>query len=416
MRWSAIAIVAFTACEQPAAQPPFTAHGTDTTDDSAATAYRSAPIEQTSAALPVSNAAIRNENQEDPGSASLPGADSLSPLRVFGDTAAFGRISSVRVSGDRIWITDRFMSPHVSVLDRSDGRLIRNFGREGEGPGEFRDPTVVEVYDDHRALLYDFQVRRLTHVDIRTDELVVDQLTLDFGMSLLDPVVTDSVIVTNGLFPDHSLAIVDRSDHTFRRIAGRPPHALEDVKLRVAARLMNRSYVTANPDQTRLALGYQFAPRVDFFTVGGQHYASTPAPRDLDIRWHNEDDRFFWDDGSESAYTAIAADDRYVYALFCRCRLGDDSPPPPLLHIYRWDGTFVGEWVFATQVREIAVDPLDPGYIIGVVEDPYPRLAEFRSPIARAPRSTSRADTPKPAARPPPARPAPPSPPPRPAD
>ncbi len=275
------------------------------------------------------------------------------------------------------------MSPHVSILDRSEGHVLASFGREGEGPREFRDPVLVEVYDDHRALLYDFQLRRLTRVDIRADDLVVDQLRLDFGVSLLNPVLTDSLIITNGLFAEHALVIVERSDGSVRKIAGSPPHPLETVELAVAARLMNRSFLAANPDGTRLALAYQFAPKVDFFDRAGQQYATASGPRDLELRWRVDRNRFFWEDGNESGYVGLAADNDYVYGLFCRCRLGDDSPPPPLLHIYQWDGTFVGEWAFTTVVRGIAIDARDPDYIIGVIEDPYPRFAEFRSPVGQ---------------------------------
>lgn len=60
---------------------------------------------------------------------------------------------------DRVADVDRGPDGRIYVLDRgagevtvwgTDGRLLRRFGRIGEGPGELRTPTTVRVLDDGR--------------------------------------------------------------------------------------------------------------------------------------------------------------------------------------------------------------------------------------------------------------------------
>lgn len=366
-----IALCCVVACEQSRGNPPPIA---SSVDDSLAAALDTAHVE-------VTGGFVRRDATPSRQSDTAPGRTTrLLADRVFGDTAFFARISSLKVGRNVIWISDRMMSPHLAVLDRADGRVLRNFGREGEGPGEFRDPVVLELFDENRALIYDFQLRRLTYADLTTPTLLPEQQSLNLGVSLLDPVLTDSTIVTNGLFPDYTLAIINRADHSVRKVAGALPHPLERVGLPVAARLMNRTYMVADPSKSRLAVAYQFAPQIDFFTVAGEHYAKASAPRDLDVRWRTEGNRFFWLDGNESGYVAITANESYVYGLFCECKLGDNEPPPPYLHVYDWEGNFVGEWQFDVTVRIITVEPSDPSRLVAVVEDPYPQIAEFRVP------------------------------------
>jgi hypothetical protein len=53
---------------------------------------------------------------------------------------------------------------HVVVFD-STGRVLRSFGREGDGPGEFSAPTALAVRPDGRIAVFDFRKRGLEWFD-----------------------------------------------------------------------------------------------------------------------------------------------------------------------------------------------------------------------------------------------------------
>jgi len=69
------------------------------------------------------------------------------------DPYMLGRVRSVAASSDRIYVVDGQV-PALRVYDWS-GRYLRDLGREGEGPGEFRYPTGVGVDGAGRVWLHD---------------------------------------------------------------------------------------------------------------------------------------------------------------------------------------------------------------------------------------------------------------------
>lgn len=65
------------------------------------------------------------------------------PAPDAGDAPALGRLSSVAVAGDEIYVTDQ-QAGQVHRFARGGGHL-NVLGRQGEGPGELQNPTEVEV-------------------------------------------------------------------------------------------------------------------------------------------------------------------------------------------------------------------------------------------------------------------------------
>lgn len=63
------------------------------------------------------------------------------------DAVVFGQVSDLAVDRDgRLYIAD-MQTRQVSVFS-SDGKFLRTIGREGEGPGEFREPRGLVILPD----------------------------------------------------------------------------------------------------------------------------------------------------------------------------------------------------------------------------------------------------------------------------
>ncbi|MDE2653068.1 MAG: 6-bladed beta-propeller [Gemmatimonadota bacterium] len=78
------------------------------------------------------------------------------------DWEQFGSVSSVAFDGaGRLYVLDGQVS-QIFLVD-TDGTLIRQIGREGDGPGEFRDITGMVVMEDGRTVVRDVS-RRAYHV------------------------------------------------------------------------------------------------------------------------------------------------------------------------------------------------------------------------------------------------------------
>ena len=74
-------------------------------------------------------------------------------------------------AGDTVWIVDLFNSS-VRVFD-ARGRLVREFGRSGGGPGEFQMPIHLTVASDHVDVA-DNRARRITRFS-RSGEYLSDR-------------------------------------------------------------------------------------------------------------------------------------------------------------------------------------------------------------------------------------------------
>lgn len=76
----------------------------------------------------------------------------------------FGNIGGISVSADgRIFILDTKLKK-VKVFD-SSGKLLKEFGQEGQGPGEWVLPAGIQVVDDRILIISDVGSRKLLYMD-----------------------------------------------------------------------------------------------------------------------------------------------------------------------------------------------------------------------------------------------------------
>jgi hypothetical protein len=311
-------------------------------------------------------------------------ADILQVNRVLGDSIAFGAISGIQPVGPRLFVTDRLMSKHLALIDLQTGAVQGRAGRHGEGPSEFRDPGafIVESVSPPRSWVYDFQNRRLSLLAASSDGDLVVEKSREFnvGESIEQPLRIGERFIANGLFNDYTLLVLDSAARPVQRIAADQPFPARTMPHAVGRRLLNRSYLTAHPDGDRLALAYQWASRIDFFSADGRRLGSVEGPRPTSAKYTVSDDRFFWDPKGQMAYTGIYATRRYVYAMFCGCREADDRDQrSQRVHVFRWNGNFVSEIQLDRRVTAFAVSP-DDAFLYASITEPHPAVGEWELP------------------------------------
>ena len=313
-----------------------------------------------------------------------PVAHATGMVREFGDSATAGLLTAVRPIGRYLIAIDRFTSPHVLVFDRATGALLDRFGRDGQGPGEFRDPSTIFVisHDPAEFWIYDFDNVRATHVavDAAGKAHVRSEVRLNPGHALETPIWLGGQIVANGLFSGFSLLVMDGEGNPQKRIDADAPHAAELGHLQGALQA-NRSFIATSPRRDRFALAYQFASRLDFFTAGLERYGTVAGPRPTQIRYRTVGNRFHWEDGNEVAYWGIDATDQYVFAAFCGCPVVTGEELPQRLHVFRWNGDFVGEVALERPLAAFSVSP-DGSRLYGAFLEPYPAIGEWALPSA----------------------------------
>lgn len=316
-------------------------------------------------------------------SADMP-RETLRMGRQFGDSTSFGLVSGIQPVGQYLVLTDRLMSQHIAVVDRETGAITARFGRHGKGPKEFLDPSWVlaDPESPGRVWIYDFQNRRFTRVRLNAspDSTFGELFPIRAGQALERPVITDRHVISNGLFADYSLLMMDAAGKPLSRLVANPPFSTTEIENWTGRRLLNRSFLAVNPSRTRLALAYQWKSRIDFFDINGARLGSIAGPRQTTAKYRVQNDRFFWDPEGEMAYTAIRATERYVYAAFCGCpEMKGEEQVPDRLHIFRWNGDFVAEVGLDRKIFEFNVTE-DDQVLYASVSEPYPFVGEWRMP------------------------------------
>lgn len=309
------------------------------------------------------------------------------PVRM-GGVDDFGEIVAVVDVGDRLFVADARIPPHIAVLDPRQGEVLQRFGMHGEGPGEFRSPSTLRRASagEGAVWVHDFANRRLSLVRLEGGVASVDrEVPLVVATSAERPVRMDDGWIAVGLYgADAVLMFFDDRGHPTRRV-GRPPFSVEDVPHGNGIRLVNRSYLAPHPQKERLAVTFYSAGRLDIYSASGELLRSVLGPRQVEPRFEvTPSGGFRWEEGSEMAYIATTASESHILSIFCDCplRWDDDTMAGTRrrLHAWTWDGDFVGEFDLGIEgVRTLSVSA-DGTTLYGSVEEPFPQVVAWKLP------------------------------------
>lgn len=96
--------------------------------------------------------------------------------------ASFYRVLPAQVASlpdDGIAVLDR-QGSRVTVFDAA-GTVLVSFGREGDGPGEFRYPASIAALSDGTITIYDYQKRALQHLTREGAFVAQEAVTVPFN-------------------------------------------------------------------------------------------------------------------------------------------------------------------------------------------------------------------------------------------
>jgi DNA-binding response OmpR family regulator len=87
----------------------------------------------------------------------------LSPKSIWTDPG-FGYLVDPVEIGGHLWVSDALRDPFLHILDTASGRVVRSFGRRGQGPSEFEGALGVfrPIGTDSVVLVFDSRGNRLT--------------------------------------------------------------------------------------------------------------------------------------------------------------------------------------------------------------------------------------------------------------
>jgi len=149
------------------------------------------------------------------------GADEGEPYEMFGSSANFS------VSKDGDWVILDPSGSRVLVF-RSDGTYIREFGKKGQGPGEFQAPSEIAIGPDNHIWVFDAMTKFAALFDMQGNWIenralpqsvvaVITPWVLDSGALIMTTVKLDEQFQQS-----YILGTMDGDQENFQPILSKP--------------------------------------------------------------------------------------------------------------------------------------------------------------------------------------------------
>lgn len=299
------------------------------------------------------------------------------------------------VAGDRLVVLDR-SAPKVHLFALRDGKRLASFGRNGDGPGEFRSARHVQPTDDpDEVWIYDMGLRRMTRLHFGSEPAprVQEVVNLDAGGGVfLHPAwLTDTSMVVSGIFPRHAegrLLLARRDGGMIRMLGEAPKHPGATA---IPTTVLQHAYegpVSVKPDRSRFAIATRQADRLEIFGAGGERITqvtgSTGFLPVFEVRQREAGVSMAIGGDLRVGYVDLASTDDRIYALFSgqlAADAGSTSFYGREVHVFDWSGHLLHRLRLDDPAFTIAVDP-GGTRLYAIRHDPAPAIVRYEIPPA----------------------------------
>jgi len=324
---------------------------------------------------------------------------------VLCDSAALGIPTDVALLGSYLAVIDLASDSVLHIIDIESGQIVGQFGRRGEGPGEFKSAwsLATVAHDTSAVWVYDVALRRLTLVDIPLS-LQNQRLHAKAMISLQSPGVPtgplwiDSQTVASlGFYSEGRIRLFDSNGQSVGLIGATPGSASH-----VEPATMQHVYqgtLVRHPTRGMLAAVTRHASIVEVYGTDGKQVFRTTGPVPFEpmygIRSRGNGTSMVSGPDLRFGYVDACADSGAIYALFSgRTRAGypQSSFTGRYVHVFLWDnGRFEMAMKLDADAISIAVDTVS-STLFAVRHNPTPAIVSFPLQLHRRVATTNDPD------------------------
>ena len=285
----------------------------------------------------------------------------------------FGLPTEIVFAADRLVVLDNQGDPWVHLIDADEARVVKSFGRRGEGPTEFRGVTSLlsSPADAGYVWVFDANGRKLVPFSLSGDHRAasshqVIRLSSPQLVARLTWIAPDRMFGT-GRFSDGTFVEIDRGGGVGPTF-GPSPDGPKEVPL---DKRHHASFgkIAANASLSLVARASHNSGRLDLFNFRGRRVGSADVPVSFTPeaappdREAGETEWGYPYEGSHVGYLDLATTDDLIFALFSGglrtgSFLGDDEQRGHEVYVFTWSGELVR--VFALEEPgpfALTVDP-----------------------------------------------------------
>ena len=305
-----------------------------------------------------------------------------------------GRPSQIAVVGERLVVLDR-SAPFVHVLRAGDGQRLSSFGKDGGGPGEFRNAEDVQADpDDPDAFwILDGNLGRMTRLTLGTDTAPALGTMVNLhdvpGVHLQSLWLNDSTLALSGIYPSQPrgrLLTADRAGRLTGTIGALPQHPGAPA---IPVSVLRHAYegrMAVRPDHERLAFATRNADQLEIYRADGSLVRAVTGGAGFlpvfEVNYRPEGAGMATGDDLRVGYLDLASTSRHLYALYSgktRAESRGRTYFGKEVHVYDWNGERLATLALPELAFTLTVDPAGR-YLYAVHHDPEPRVARYTLP------------------------------------
>ncbi|MCZ6917103.1 MAG: BF3164 family lipoprotein [Gemmatimonadetes bacterium] len=316
----------------------------------------------------------------------------LNPTSVVGEVLFDGDIlgmpMDIALLGDNLVVLDHSADSAVQVIDSRTGKLVRRFGREGAGPGEFGLALALDPVPGSQSefWVYDSWLGRQTYVDLDEEFFKQGKLgdkivNLQMEGPSLGPVRTDrNTSLSLGFYETGRLAVFDDDGAQIATVAKLPAGDGLPAYVRQQA---YQATLVAHPSRALFAATNRYASLIEIYNSDGSRVRikNGPVLVEPSYGWEEDGEGPYIVQGEDTrlGYVDGSASNDHLFALFSgRTREGGNGQAymGRFVHVFDWEGNFVTAIQLDTHVAAITVDQ-DERVLYAIRHLPYPAIVRY---------------------------------------
>ena len=191
-------------------------------------------------------------------------------------------------------------------------------------------------------------------------------------------------IVGPGFYPSGRVAVLNEAGEVSRVFGALPPG--DSAIPYVVRQEAYRSSIAMSPNREKLVLATRYSDRLDYFDVKGTKLGENARPFSFEPKFSVQKGArgpvMASGDDMRYGYTAVAATERLVFALFSgRTRTGFNQQASfaNFLHVYDWSGHLIRVFRLDASVQSLAVAD-DGSRVYTLRHDPMPSVLVYDLP------------------------------------
>jgi hypothetical protein len=307
--------------------------------------------------------------------------------------------SYVGVSDSLLLLVDPEADKPLLIVDKRNGRKLAEFGRKGNGPGEFRGAASIErdPARPSRLWILDVQLRRLTAADIPS-------LPLRPGFpkyttaTINHPVIRarfvgGDTLVGVGLFPGSERLLLFRPDGSVIAWRGTVPAKPRDIPRGVWQHAQLGQLAVA-PNRSRFAVASRYSDRIEIYDARGNRIGQNTRHFDFEPRF--DKGHFSVEKGklgpimgvggnTRYGYVGVTATDRHIFAIFSGKTIngfGNSYSLGNYIHVFDWTSKPISVFRVSESIHSLTVEA-NGSRLYGLRDNPEPAVMIYDLPPLR---------------------------------